>query len=66
MRAAPGRAAAPRVIARKSQRADITFALVMTKRSCIKVKAVLSLTQDRVVLAEEPHASQDEILPRQV
>ena len=32
MRAPPGRACAPRVIARKSRRVGITFALVMTSK----------------------------------
>jgi hypothetical protein len=42
MRAARGAAfAAPRVIARKSRRVDIAFALVMARKSRIKVKSAL-------------------------
>jgi hypothetical protein len=48
MRAAPGRAAAPRVIARILQRVGITFALVTSPatRSRIKVSTALHLELD--------------------
>ena len=60
MRAASGRAApAPRVIARTSRRVDIAKALVMARRSRIKVNSALIACGTGLVVAEAAAAAQD-------
>jgi hypothetical protein len=59
MRAAPGRALmAPRVIARKSRRVDIAFALVGHERSRIRVNSVLIPAMTEVVVTEMGYPAQ--------
>ena len=63
MRAAPGRAAsAPRVIARKLRRVDITFALVMVPSVAEQGEFRVNHPRwTKVLLTEEPPASQGRI-----
>jgi hypothetical protein len=63
MRAAPGRAAsAPRVIARKLRRVDVTFALVMVRSVAEQGEfRVNHARRTGVLLTEKAFASQDRI-----